>query len=351
MNKIGKILCLYAVIFLLIAVPAFSQIPDVPKMPGLEDLQKTADDFTKALSQSLPFNSAMGLNWSDAYIGQLIALPPHLGIGVTTGFTTMNFGSLNGLLEMFHVPLPDKINIGGFALPGYTIEARLGGLILPFDIGAKFGYLHFTPDLVNGLLKTGIPDFSMDYLLIGGDIRYALLDGKKFPLKFSIGGGFNYLKGGIAMPVPGMDNLSFKITDNRTLNIPTPELGINWETKSLDLKAQASLKILVITPYIGVGASYAWSNAGYGIKSNINVTDDNGNPVDLSSAKELIEGFGISGIDENGFSNVNETLPGWSFRAFGGFSINLPFIKFDLTGMYDILSQCYGLTFGIRLQI
>ena len=353
MNKIGKILSIYTVILLLIAMPVFSDIPDIPDMPtfGLEDLKEKVNAFTDSLAHSLPFNASMGLNWSDAYIGQLFALPPHIGIGVSTGFTTMNFGSLNGLLNMFNVPLPEKVNIGGFSLPGYTVETRIGGLFLPFDIGAKFGYLHFTPELINGLLKTDIPDFTMDYLLIGGDIRYALIKGKTFPFKLSIGGGFNYLKGGMSMPVPGMDNISFKITDDRILNIPAPKLGLNWETKALDFKAQASIKLLVITPYVGAGASYAWSNAGYDVTSKINVVDENGDPVTLDeNTTKLLEGFGISGIGENGFSHINE-LSGWSFRAFGGFSINLPFIKFDLTGLYDFLSECYGFTVGIRLQI
>jgi len=345
MNKFGKILFLNAVILLLIAMPAFSEIP------GLDDLKEKADVFTDSLARSLPFNSAMGLNWSDAYIGKLSLFPPafHFGIGLTVGFTTMDIGSMSGLLNMFGVHNFDNIDVGGFSLPGYTIEARIGGIIFPFDAGFKFGYINLTPEFLNALVKTDIPDLTMNYMLIGGDIRYALLDGKKFPFKFSIGGGFNYLKGGMSMSVPA-GNLSFQITDDRILYIPPPELGLNWESKSLDFKAQASLKILVLTPYIGVGASHAWSSAGYDLKSEINVKDEAGNDIPLDDAKSLIEAFGISGVDGNGFSQINEAM-GWSFRAFGGVSINLPLIKFDLTGMYDFISKCYGLTLGIRLQI
>jgi len=345
MNKFRKILSLYAVIFLFIAIPAFSDIPEF----DLGDLKEKVDDFTDALAQSLPFNSTIGLNWSDAYIGQLLDRPPHFGVGVNIGFTTMNFDSLNGLLEMFNISLPDNVNMGGFTLPGYTIDARIGGFFLPFDIGIKFGYLHLTPDSINGLLSTDIPDFTMDYLLIGGDIRYALVKGKTFPLKVSIGAGYNYLKGGISMPVG--NDLSFSIpNENLKLNISRPDLGINWETNSIDLKIQASIKVLVLTPYLGVGASYAWSNAGYGITSNITVTDAADNDVPLADAKSKLEAYGLSDIDENGFSQTNE-VTGWSFRGFGGFSINLSFIRFDLTGMYDFISQCYGFTFGIRVQL
>jgi len=345
MKKFGKILCLFAVLFL-IAVPVFSDIP------GLDDLQGKVDEFTSALANSLPFNSTMGLNWSDAYIGQLFALPPHFGVGFTAGFTTMDFGSLNELLNMFGVHELDNIDVGGFTLPGYTIDARIGGFILPFDIGVKFGYLKLNPEFVNGLLKTDIPDFSMNNLIIGADLRYAILDGKKFPLKLSVGAGFNYLKGGISLPVPGAVDLSFNIPNaNKVLNIPKPELALDWETKSLDFKAQTSFNLLILTPYIGIGATHAWSRAGYGINSNIKITDTaSGSEIDLDSVKGEIEKYGIGGISSEGFSHFEE-VTGWSFRTFGGLSINVPFVKFDLTGMYDFISKCYGFTFGVRFQI
>ena len=153
------------------------------------------------------------------------------------------------------------------------------------------------------------------------------------------------------MPVPGTADVSFNIpNDNLTLNLKKPDLGLNWETKSLDFKAQASFKLLVITPYIGIGASHAWSSAGYGITSEIKVTDEEGEIVKLDDdTKNKIKKFGIGGIDENGFSQVTE-ITGWSFRTFGGFSVNLPFVKLDFTGMYDMISECYGFTFGTRLQ-
>jgi hypothetical protein len=349
MKKFGKVLTFYAVI-LLIAAPAFSQTPDLPKF-DLDELNSTVKDFSKSLANSLPFNSTMGLNWSDAYIGQLLDMPPHFGIGITSGFTTMDFGSLNKLLNMFDTPLPDGVNIGGFPLPGYTIDARIGGFVLPFDIGFKLGILNLNPDFLNSLIDTGIPDFSMNYLLVGGDFRYALVEGKTIPFKVSVGAGFNYLKGGISLPVSGIESLSFKINNSRILQIPAPELGLNWETKSLDFKAQASIKVLILTPYIGFGVSHAWSKAGYGIASDIKVTDENGVPVPLDNeTKKLIENSGVSGVSADGFSQDNEKN-GWSFRTFGGFSINIPFVKFDFTGMYDFISGCYGITFGTRFQL
>jgi len=346
MKKIEKVFCIFAVL-LLIAIPAFSQT-----IPGLGSLQSKANEFTDSLANSLPFNSTMGLNWSDAYIGQILALPPHFGIGFTTGFTTMNIGSINGLLNMFGVHEFDDINAGGLPLPGYTVEARIGGFVLPFDIGVKFGYLKLNPDFINGLLKTDIPDFSMDYMIVGGDIRYALIEGKKQPFRLSVGAGFNYLKGGISMPVPGISTLEFGLpgTTGDILVVPTPKIALDWETKTLDFKAQASVKLLIFTPYLGVGASHAWSRAGYDVTSDIHLRNGSTEkPLD-TPAKNAINSLGIEGVSSSGFYHYDE-MKGWSFRTFGGFSINIPFVRFDLTGMYDFISHNYGFTFGTRFQL
>jgi len=307
------------------------------------------------MANSLPFNSTMGLNWSDAYIGLFFpSLPPHLGLGFSTGYTTMDFGSMNGLLDMFDVNLPGNLNFGGFPLFGYTVEARVGGIILPFDVGLKFGFMEFSPDFLNniGLGIPGFKDFSMDYMLLGADLRYAVVKSKVSPFKVSIGAGFNYLKGGMSIGIPGTNSLQYDYSvngDDKILKLTQPRLGLDWSTKSLDFKAQASVSLLIFTPYLGIGASHAWSNAGYGIKSEL--LDENDDPIVLDAAtKDALAAYGLGGISANGFSHYND-VTGWSFRTFGGFSINLPFVKLDFTGMYDFLSGCYGVTFGTRFQL
>jgi hypothetical protein len=47
---------------------------------------------------------------------------------------------------------------------------------------------------------------------------------------------------------------------------------------------------------------------------------------------------------------VNEWTNGWGFRAYGGLSINLWFIKIDASVMYDILGKSLGAQVGLRLQ-
>jgi len=347
MRKFRKNIVIFAVILILAAVPAFSV--------DLSGIQNTANKFIDAMAVSLPFNSTMGLNWSDAHIGQFLALPPHFGIGITTGFTTMEFGSLNKLLSMFNAPLPAGFNWGGFPLPGYTIDARIGGIFIPFDIGLKFGILNIKEEFWDKLQIGGVGlsdiDFTMNYLIIGGDFRYAIVGKKKSPFKVSVGVGFNYLKGGMSLPIPGTNNLSMNFGSSHELTFPAPSLNLLWETKSLDFKAQASFKVLVFTPYIGLGAAHAWSNAGYGLTANGTIQVD-GYDIDLddSSIMGELNKLGLTGITAKGIEYYNE-VTGWSFRAFGGFSVNIPFVRFDLTGMYDFIGKNYGVTFGTRFQL
>jgi len=342
MRNFKKILVIFTAILIFTAIPVFS-------LDGLDDLQENVNNFTKSMANSLPFNSTMGLNWSDAYIGRFIAIPPHIGVGVTTGFTTMDFGSINQLLEMFNVPLPIDVNLGGLPLPGYTADARIGGILIPFDVGVKFGLLNIEKGFWD-FFKIDNVDFTMNYRLIGFDLRYALLGSKKSPLKISLGAGFNWMDGGISMPIPDVVPLSFKF-GNYTIDLPSPGLGLNWSARSLDFKIQASVKVLILTPYIGFGATHAWSRAGYGLTTEENIKI-NGDDIDLEdiAIMDELKDYGLAGITSRGFEHYDE-VKGWSFRAFGGFSINVTFLRFDITGMYDFLSKNYGVTFGTRFQL
>jgi hypothetical protein len=342
MKKIGKILSLCVIIFLLAAAPAFSQ-------NLLENLQAQAEEFSMEIAKALPFNSTMGLNWSDAHIGLLFpSFPPRLGIGITAGTTFINIASINDLLEMFGVdPLPVNVNIG-LPLPGYTAEARVGGIFLPFDVGFKIGYLSLENFPLVERLGIGL-----DYLLIGADLRYSLLPVAVPIVKLSVGVGVNRLEGGISKTIgTGLPTFEFNDPENDTsytLAIDDPVIGLRWKTTCVELKAQASFNLTIITPYVGLGLSYAWSEAGYHMLSQIKVNDEPISDV-AEDIIEIMNALGLNNITEDGFESMfeNNTI---NFRAFGGFSINLPFIRFDLTAMYNFMSQNFGGTFGVRFQL
>jgi len=310
-----------------ISVSGFAQVPT------LAELQRNVDKFSESLAQSLPFNSSLGLNWSDAYIGKLFpSLPPHFGIGGSFGITTMDFPVINNLMENFGYSVPFDLN--SMILPAYTAEARIGGLFLPFDLGFKFGYL---PQL--GIWGTSM---EFDYLLVGGDLRYKLVDLKL--LKVSAGVGDNYLRGSIAGKVGSIPEITYS---SYSITIDNPEVRLKWDSTSIDFKAQVSLHLLIITPYLGLGGSYSWSNAGYSIKASIN--DSSGN---FDNVKEYLKDNGLSGVDisDTGISSIIENSA-FSFRAFGGLSLNLALFRIDLTGLYNFRDSNYGASIGFRFQL
>jgi hypothetical protein len=188
----------------------------------LSDLQKGVSNFSDNLAKSLPFNASLGLNWSDAYIGQFLGIPPHFGIGVSGGLTSMDSDSVKKLLNIFDLNLPIDFMI----LPAYAVDARIGGFFLPFDVGIKFGIL---PNLDFGDTLT------IDYLLIGGDIRYAVLKGNAVLPTVSVGLGVNYLRGELGAALGSGQRFTF---NGHSLSLSDPKVGFTWETTALDFKAQ-----------------------------------------------------------------------------------------------------------------
>lgn len=344
MKKFGKILTLFIIIFLLAVSPVFSQID----IPSLEDLTDVVDGFSSSISKALPFNSTMGLNWSDAYIGKLIGVPPHFGIGLSFGATSMKIGSISGLANMLGIEMPANLPLG-FPLPGYTVEARIGGFILPFDVGIKFGYMNMHTASVPVVNSLGM-DVAIKYQLMGADIRYAIIDSKVMPIKLSVGAGINRLEGGLSTTVKNMGKeFSFDnpVTESEsTLSFSDPDLGLLWETTCVELKVHVSFPILIVTPYAGLGASWAWSKAGYRVKTDIEV---DGKPI-TDDVYDAIKELGVTGISQNGFESMQD-VESFNLRFFAGISFNLAMIRIDITGMYNILDTGFGVTFGLRFQL
>ena len=322
----GKAVVLCAAFFLGVGAPAFSQAST------LDELTSVMDAFAESMALALPFNASMGLNWSDAHIGRLFpGLPPNFGVGVTGGFTTMNVGPIENLLSTFGFDeaLPE---IGGFPLPGIMAEARIGGFILPFDIGFKFGFLPINE----------IGFVEVDYFLVGGDFRYALLHGRRFLPTISVGAGFTHMRGGIGVSI---DDTNFGFTfpgGSGILRIQNPRLGLEWSTSVLDFKAQVSRSLFIITPYVGLGASHGWSRVSYGVHAD-------GIDAGGYSLRDLSDFFGID-IGETSMSS-EVGVNGWSFRAFGGISLNLFVLRIDLTALYNFRDRNFGGTVGLRIQI
>ena len=320
-------------VFLLIAKVSFSAFAQT--VPTFEALHGAAREFSTAMALSLPLNASLGLNWSDAYIGQFFpSLVPSFGIGGSYGVTSMD----RGIMESLATPLGlggRLPNVARFPFPGYTAEARIGGFFLPFDVGVKFGHLGPVRNPFGGR-----DALRVNYTMIGADIRYAVLYRPLLPT-ISVGFGFNYLTGGIGGGVGASQAFSFVSGgETRTVSIAAPQVDLNWRTFSFDFKAQISQSFLLVTPFMGIGASYARSRAGFEMSGD--VTGDFG----YLAAGELhdinVTGGGLSSqVYTNAFSA----------RLFGGIGFTMGVFRLDFTGIYSFRDGNYGASVGLRFQL
>jgi hypothetical protein len=299
-----------------------------------------ADDFTKALT----FNSTLGLNWSDAHIGQIIGAPPHFGVGVSAGVSTMNLGRITGDLKTAGIldsggasMLPGEMTY--LPIPTGLAELRIGGFMLPFDIGVKVDVI---PNLE---IPMDNATTRFDYTLFGFDIRYSILEDRLVIPGVSVAAGFNFTNGRITS---GMGAVPVYEFSGYTAEIVNPTAGFEWKNFTLDFRAQVSKKLLIITPYAGLGASFGWSEIDYGLSGHVNFTGPNGNSVGEDAVEGLIPG--ILDLDDDGISASKENFD-FGLRAFGGLSFNILVIRIDLTAMFNFLDQNFGGSLGVRFQL
>ncbi len=317
----------------LAASPAMAQL-DTP----YSDYKKGFQDFAEGVASALPLNAAIGLNWSDAYIGNF----PHFGLGLTVGAAAVPWSAFEKVDSMLGGDISSEysaIKDYGAPIPAIAVEGRIGGFILPFDVGVKVGFL---PDGSKALLPSGV---TADYLMFGGDVRYALLKGGAVMPKLMVGAGYTYLKGSVGM-ADAVAGSSFDV-GGYEIESTTSDLTFDWEASVIDLKAQISKGFLVLTPYLGVGASLAVAEAGGGLDGKVTVDGADATPAQIAA----IEAITGEDFDPNKGFFVTSSENGWSFRLYGGVSVNLWILKVDLTGMYNLVSGNYGASVSGRIQL
>ena len=323
---------------------------------SFEDLNTQFTNFSKDVASSLPLNAQIGSVWSDAHIGQF----PRFGVGATVGVTTIPYDTVFNIVDGLGLTadLPagftDLANIG-IPLPAYTLDARVGGLLLPFDVGAKVGYIG--PELGNSVLSA-LP-VNVDYLLAGFDARLNVISEGILLPSVSVGAGYSFLSGSISLPsITNSDIQLASITDPLSstvydVSLSSPDLSFQWDSSVITVNAHASKNFFLFTPYAGLGAALGLSSAGGGLESELVVTAD-GSPATEEQIATLEQYLAqeYPDLDLSGQSIlVAAASQGWSFRAYAGTSINLLFLRLDLNASYDLLGEGFGAQVGFRFQI
>jgi len=338
-----KRLLIVLVVLMVVAAGAFAQYT-------FSQFQSAFQSFANGVASALPLEASVGLNWSDAYIGQLIDAPPHFGIGVTAGAATIPYKAIESAITTFGGSIPSNLSFltsVGIPLPAYSVDVRIGGFILPFDIGLKFGYLP-----AGSLSSFGISSFSADYLMVGGDVRYAILRDSGVSPGLSVGLGYTYMSGNIGVPgvLSGpitISSVSYGSTTH-TIGFTNPSLNFFWNTSVIDVKVQLSKTLFIITPFIGLGASYGISNAGGGMQSAMTV---DGSPATQSDLDQINSAFGTNFTLTNPGFGVSAGANGFSARVFGGFSFNIFILKIGVGAEYEFLSGSMAAMANARIQL
>jgi hypothetical protein len=339
-----KKLLLISLSVVLFAATAYSQTIDIVT------LKTKFDNLATDMAASLPMNSSIGLNWGDPYIGQLFDLPPHFGIGLTAGATTIPYDSFKAVIDRLGGDASEFSQFAGIGvpIPGWALDGRVGGIILPFDFGIKIGFI---PDQLKDKLSKNV---QIDYTLIGFDVRVPML--KQFLIipEISVGGGFNYMKGNVAVKQVFGSNTAVSVAGlglgYNYLVFNAPDLTLDWESRTLDLKAQLGWNLLILDLGLGAAVSYGNSTVKGGLKSTVTKSNMTSGGTQLTAGeKAALAALGYP-VTDTGVSFGGDKS-GAAFRIMANFGISILILKVELGGMYNPVSKTMGATVGARIQL
>jgi len=277
--------------------------------------------FVNNATASLPFASAAGLDWSDAYIGSIVGVPPHFGIGLVTGATTLPGKNISPLVSALGGSLP----FADVPVPLAAVNARIGGFLLPFDVGLKVGAIP------GGLT---LNNYNITYQNYGFDVRYALFQGEPLLPDVSVGAGVDYFATEIT--TPSLSSSASFTSGANTLTVAGPKAVLDLSAVTFEAKVQVSKSLLIVTPYLGLSALVGSSTA----KASVNAQVSGVNATN----------WNVPGLSSTGFSQSNSQAA-FGLKVYGGTSINLFVFKLDLQGLYSFLDGAYGGTIGARFQL
>ena len=315
-------------------------------------IERALNELGSGIVGSLSHYNTLGLGWSDAYIGQLFSMPPSFGVGVTVGAATIPLNVLTGPLgeldidsdEMLaDLPASGVVSRVGLPLPAYTFDARVGGFGIPFDVGFKLG----TVPTLAMLEDQGV---ELDFLLVGGDFRYALLDGSGILPKLSAGLGFNHSRFGVGVTMEDMELAEDEVGgEDVALVLGDPRFDFGWRSSSVELKAQASKRLLIFQPFLGAGVAYNWASMGGSFSGQLTMDGDAFDELSDDDREELEEMLGE--YLDNGDVLFGFDVPdsGFTARAFGGLGLRIFILNLDVGASIDTRGSV-GLELNTRIQ-
>jgi hypothetical protein len=342
--KQRRLFMLLAVVAILLSKPALGFTQSTYTLSEIaSDLKDVSDDIRGTLA----FTSSIGLAWSDTYVGQLIGMPPHWGIGLSMGVTTLKADRLNTLLGKFgftsDFALADKP-----LLLAYTIDIRIGGFKqLPFDIGIKWGLLPYAPLF---------GDISYEINSMGLDFRWEIVSGWLDTPHVSVGFEIDSVRGGLRST--GNTTLTGSTAGNIVVG-GDATAGLTWDVLVFSLKAQVAQNFWRprLSVYAGLRLGGYYAKTGYELSGGGGIVIGTTPLSQFGDFSGLASTLNSASGNDTTFSADEDTITGLR-EDFGATIVFHNGVAFhftsktclDISLMLDILSFGFGTSIGFRYQ-
>ncbi len=311
----------------LLILPVSMVFADYTSADTQADMQSIAQNFSNLFGKNLGSISMIGdpIGYSTV---------PHFAVGLAAGAILVPFESIDSGTNTVY-------DLGGMGYaPVPSIAAHMKLTVRGFELGAKVA---------------GIPPFELSNenflgevqsMVIGGKLRYRIVDKKLAVLRFGVsaGGFYDFSRGALELTMRD----SFAVYEDVTGGpeeehiadlVSTNSFDTNWQGHTVGGEVQGNIKILFFNLFVGGRMSTSWGSADTSVNGDVSV-----NPV--------------SGYEIYVTANPTETIDidteshpdGLDYYAFGGLEVKiLPVVICGRFG-YNFSNDAIALDFGARLQ-
>jgi|GEM_PF-1862646 len=312
---------------LLLLLPGFTLFAQYDRAAVEEDMQNIAQSISELFGENVGSLSMIGdpIGYSTV---------PRFEVGVAAGAVFVPLKNISTGIDTLY-------DTGGLAYtPIPSIAAHMKVNIKGFELGAKLAGIppfQFNSGNLNGELQNTI---------IGGKLRYEIVDKKVAVLRFglSAGGFYEYTRGNITMqmtesfavladvtPEPGDEHIADLVSSNA--------FDSDWKGHTVGAELQGNMKVLFINLFLGGRLSTSWGSANTTINGDVTVVPVSG-----------YEGFVTANPSESIDIATDASPSGLAYYGFGGVEFKiLPVVIGGRLG-YNFRNEVVTLDFGARLQ-
>lgn len=291
-----------------------------------DDLDDKMEEFAHTFADFIPRASTQMNLWADAHIGNILPLSglPHLGGGLTFGGVLVPTDFMSVFGDAFTDPVPEWEH---FPIPATSVDVRVGGIILPFDLGLHIMALdNYEADFYG--IKIDMPSS----FVFGADVRFAILQEGVICPALSLGVGYTYASGDFTLSSEKM--FPTDISSLLSGQTATMSTHLEYATHIYSATAQLSKKILLITPFVGAKAiAQKGTYSRYGSYKDISG----------SGAEHL--------VDDDTFEIDDLTDKNIKFSVFGGVGVDFLIFQTTIGVNYDFTDQSWAGSISLHVKI